>query len=60
MSKSQLRSIVSHGLLPADFPAESDVRDGTDYDGGDLTGTLVNEGGDGVDVEIIVTEGVIE
>lgn len=58
--KSRMRSIASHGLLEADFPAEADVRAGTSYDGGDLTGVLVVAGGDGVDVEIIVTEGVIE
>lgn len=58
--KSRMRGIASHGLLEADFPDTSVVLEGTEYDGGDRVGTLVAEGGDGVNVEIVVTEGVIE
>lgn len=58
--KSRMRSLTSHGLLDADFPDVSVVLEDTEYDGGDLVGAMVAEGGTGVNVEIRVTEGVIQ
>ena len=55
-----ITQLLSHGLIPADFPAEADVELGVVYGEGAYTGTLSATGGDAVNVEIIVTEGVIQ